>query len=284
MLYTFPIAILIEIGLPIALAIWATRRFRTSWKLVGIGVLTFIGSQVVHIPLLYGLTALFQQGILPTPPMQYQLAFNAVVLGLAAGICEETARWIGYRALKDKARRFAASITLGIGHGGIESALFVGASVLASFIYMLVLRSGDPQMLNPQVAAYFSTPWYLPLVGALERVMAIVLHITLSVIVWLSIVKKNGWIFWGAVLYHALVDGLTVAMSGLGMSNFAIEGALGVFTILNAVFLVWMWKRAKASEEAEAAEATETAEAESAIPEETEDPILPPEIKDLPTE
>lgn len=283
MLITFPIAILIEIGVPIALAIWATRHFRTSWKLVGVGVLTFIGSQVVHIPLLYGLTALFQQGILPTPPQQYLLAFNAVLLGLMAGICEETARWIGYRALKDKARRFGAAITLGIGHGGVESAVMVGGSVLVSFVYMMVMRSGDPQMLNPQVAAFFNTPWNLPLIGALERVLTIVLHITLSVLVWKSVVSHNGWIFLGAVLYHALVDGLAVAMSGLGWGYYAIEGMLGIFTVINIVFLWMMWKRAKADEAAEILEEP-VAETDESVEDTTEEPVLPPEIKDLPTE
>ena len=51
----FVLAVIIEIGLPIALAIWLTRRYKFGWGIVGVGVLTFIASQIVHIPLLAGL-------------------------------------------------------------------------------------------------------------------------------------------------------------------------------------------------------------------------------------
>src|SRR5215216_2466746 len=88
--------------LPVVLAFYLTRKFSLSWKLVMAGALTFIVSQVLHIPVLYALTALFKNGILPSIPQAWTLLFNAVLLGLLAGIFEETARWVLYKfILKD---------------------------------------------------------------------------------------------------------------------------------------------------------------------------------------
>jgi uncharacterized membrane protein YhfC len=83
--------------LPILLAFYLTRKFKLSWKLVLAGALTFIVSQVLHIPMVFGLTALFNNGIIPAIPEAWRAIFNAVLLGLLAGIFEETARLILFR-------------------------------------------------------------------------------------------------------------------------------------------------------------------------------------------
>ncbi|HSK66151.1 MAG TPA: YhfC family glutamic-type intramembrane protease, partial [Anaerolineales bacterium] len=56
------------IVLPIVLAFYLTRKFSLPWKLVLAGALTFIASQVLHIPAVSGLTALFNTGTLPPVP------------------------------------------------------------------------------------------------------------------------------------------------------------------------------------------------------------------------
>ena len=38
------------LGLPVALGFILARRLGTSWSLYGIGAVTFVGSQVLHIP------------------------------------------------------------------------------------------------------------------------------------------------------------------------------------------------------------------------------------------
>lgn len=169
MLITFPIAIIFEICFPILLGIWFVRRYRSSWKLVGIGALVFVGAQVLHIPFLSWLTSLFTAGTLPAPGAAYRVLFNAVLLGLLAGLFEETARAIAFYFLKDQARSWKPAVALGIGHGGIESILLVGLPVLATFAAMLVWRAQGVQNLDPltaqQVTTYFATSWDLPLAG-----------------------------------------------------------------------------------------------------------------------
>lgn len=231
----FIVAILIEIGLPFVLGYLFIRRYRTGWFLFFVGVLTFIGSQVLHIPALQGLTALFQNGTLPTPPVTILPYFNAVLLGLLAGLFEETARWVGYRVLKQRADSWGAALTLGAGHGGIESIL-VGVTVLAGLINSFGMIELAP------------LSWYDPLAGAVERIIALSLHITLSVMVWLSVSRRNAWWFVAAVLWHALLDFAAVLMVSFGWSTWAIEGMLALFLPVNLALLYLMHRYARRTE------------------------------------
>jgi uncharacterized membrane protein YhfC len=238
----YVVAILVEIGLPIGLALVFLRRYRLGWGLVGVGVLTFIGSQVVHIPLLYGITYLFQTGILPPPPTWTRSFFNPVLLGLLAGLCEETARWVGYRILKQKANSWGAALTLGAGHGGVES-IVIGILVLVNFTLVVAAGSnGSAQLgISPAIVkAFWQTPWNLPLAGAIERISTVTLHIFLSVLVWKAVSKGNAWWYIGAVLYHALVDGVSVYFSQLGWSAWNLEALIFGFTIVSLAGLWWV--------------------------------------------
>jgi uncharacterized membrane protein YhfC len=242
--FMFVIAILIEVGLPIALGILWTRCYSTSWKLFGVGVLTFIGSQVVHLPLVYGWNALYQTGALSSLSLEMITILNAVILGLLAGLCEEFARLVGYRALKEKGNSWGAALTLGAGHGGIES-IIVGLTVLTSFVTMAVAAqnpSAFPGLPVEQIEAAWSIPWHMPLAGAVERISAITLHTILSVMVWLSVSRSDWRWLVGAILYHAVVDAGTVLAVSYGVGTWPLEGSLLVVTALN-VFLLYQIRR-----------------------------------------
>jgi uncharacterized membrane protein YhfC len=234
---SFVVSVLVEFLFPVVLAIFLVRRYRRGWALVGVGALTFIASQVVHLPLVLGWGRITQtMGSMPITSLRI---LNAVVLGLLAGLCEETARWIGYRLLKQRGNSWGSALTIGAGHGGIESILLAGLPVLSTFVVMHLVRSGMPVAgITPvMVADYFSMAWHLPLAGALERLMAIALHITLSVMVWLAVSRRSPAWFWGAVAWHALVDAAVVSAGAFGAQIWTIEGVMAVFTAVNLAFL-----------------------------------------------
>jgi uncharacterized membrane protein YhfC len=264
MIITFPIAILFELFFPAALAFWAVRHFKTSWKLVGIGALIFIASQVVHIPLLYGLTYLFNQQILPVPAdANGKLLLNATVLGLMAGLCEETARWAGFKLLKEKFQNWKSAITLGIGHGGIESILLAGIPVLLTFISMLAVRGMDPS--NPQysqLATYWSQPWHLPLAGAVERLTAIIMQITLSVLVAQVFIRRSGWFYLLAVLWHAILDFLAVLLAGLKLGVWQLEGVFFLTVFVNVAILFLLRPKGEQPQDSQPAGASASAQNE----------------------
>jgi len=249
--FSFFLASALEVFLPFLLAWFLLRRYPLSLRLFVIGLLTFVGSQLVHIPLVIGLTAYFR-----AVPLQlsdsYKLVFNAVLLGLLAGVCEETARWIGYRLLKTRADSWPAALALGTGHGGLESFL-VGLMVLGNLGLMLLFARGSTGFLNlqtqaaavltQQAAAFWATPLYLPLLGALERVFAVTLHLALSVMVWRAVSRRSWLWFLAAVLWHALVDGIAVYLAGIHLNSVALEGVVGLFALGSLGILYWVWRK-----------------------------------------
>ncbi len=239
MLYiTFPLAALIELFAPVILAALLARRAgKTAWLLAGVGVLTFIASQLVHIPLNIGLTKI---GLIANAPSL--ILRTAIVAGLSAGLCEETARAAGYWLLKQRARTWQTALALGAGHGGIESIL-VGAVVLLTFVYMVFMRNADLSTMlsgselaiaQAQIADYWNMAWHMPFAGAVERLIAITLHLSLSVLVLQAFTRRNVLYYAGAVLWHALVDALAVILMAAQWNAWAIEG---VFVILSFVSL-----------------------------------------------
>jgi len=236
--FTFPLAALAELCAPVALAVWLTRRTgKAGWLLVGVGVLTFVGSQVVHLPLNW---ALGHIGVLPQD--KTRVLQIVVVAGLTAGLCEETARVVGYRLLKRRARTWQAALTLGVGHGGIES-IVVGGIVLLTFVNMAVLRNQDLTALGlagdqlalaqQQMAAYWGQPWHIPLAGAVERLTSIVMHLSLAVLVLQAFTRRNVLYYAGAVVWHAATDALAVTLLANGWDLWAIEGVLALVALVN---------------------------------------------------
>ena len=262
LIYVHVLNFLLMILLPILLGIWVVRKTGLSWKLLLAGALTFIASQVLHIPLVYGLTAAFQNNLLPDIPETWAPLFNAVVLGLLAGIFEETARWILYKFFLKKAITWEAGVVVGAGHGGIE-ALLLGLAAAVAFVQLMGFRSVDPATLSnlpaaqvdairQAVAAYWSIPAYDALLGFVERVFAICLHLSLSVMVLYAVVGRKPVWFWLALLWHAFVDGVAVFLVGK-ISNLALEGIIGVMAVISLGILFSLRPRFPKGEAVEAA-------------------------------
>lgn len=230
---------LIMILLPIGLAIYLTHRFRTGWRLVWIGAATFIIAQVGHIPFNYILTKLFENGNLPPPPVGYELIFSSVILGLSSGIWEESARYIAYRWPAKDARSWRKALLLGTGHGGIE-ALILGLLVLFTFIQLMAIRGRDlTELITPeqlglvqqQVSAYWSLPWYETLLGAVERAFTLVFHLAASVIVLQCFIRQQiRWLFL-AIALHAILNASAVYVAGT-YGPYAAEAVIGFIALI----------------------------------------------------
>lgn len=225
--------------LPLGLWIYFRRRFTLPWRLVIAGALTFVASQVLHIPLVFGINS-----FLAAQP----LWVNAVLLGLLAGMFEETARYILFKFVLRDVRSWKAGVLVGLGHGGIE-AILLGILAAVGFVTMVGYRSidlstvpGIPadqlELARQQVEAYWSTPWYLAWLGFVERLFAICLHVSLSVMVLYAIADGKPVWFWLALIWHAFVDAVAVyAVQQWGILT--TEGFIAVFAIVS----VWMTLR-----------------------------------------
>ena len=231
----YTLNVVLMIVLPIILAIFVVRRLKTRWSLLLWGALVFIVSQGIRLPLLYGLTALLAGKDIMSK--EAAMIFNIVFLSVTAGIFEESGRSLGYRFLVRDARTWEDGVTYGAGHGGIEAIILGGLAGL-TVINMFLLQGMDlstlPLSADQQaqtaasVAAFWSAPWYMSLLGALERVFALCLHITLSVMVLQSFVRKN-WLWWlAAIAWHGLGNIVGV---GLAQAVGPVEAEVGLAVI-----------------------------------------------------
>ncbi len=255
-LIQYPLMIL----LPILLGWWLRRRFGIGWGVWLAGAGTFVLSQIVHLPLNYALGLLGGgRGVALWP-----LVPLALVAGLSAGICEEGARWLVLTTLAKKTRSWRAGLQYGAGHGGAEAIIF-GLLALVSFVAMIALRSLDPAMLKlagatadqvqTAAAQYWATPWYMAVLGGLERVFAITLQITLALLVVRAVASKQIGYFLAAVGLHTAVDFWAVwGMATLGM----VWVEVGVAIVAAACF--WLILRLREETPALAGLLTEPAE------------------------
>lgn len=240
---------LLMVGMPIALGIYLARRFRLGWRIWLIGAATFIISQVGHIPFNALVTRMFQVAVLPTPAASWRPIFNAVFLGLSAGLWEELSRAAVYRWWIWDARSWRKGVQFGAGHGGAE-AIILGVLVLLNLFSMAAFRGADLSQRVPasqlalaeaQVQAFWSMPWGTTLLGAVERAFTIPLQIGLAVIVLQAFTRRQPLWVVGAILLHALVDAVTVYLSGVWADHswgiYAIEGIVGLFALAAVVIL-----------------------------------------------
>jgi uncharacterized membrane protein YhfC len=204
------------------------------------GGVTFILSQAFHIPFNNALTQLFRQGILPVPPPGWAPLFNATILGLSAGLWEETARYGMLLWWAKDARTWRKGILLGAGHGGME-AILLGILVLVAFFNFVAIRNADLSTLVPAdqltaariaVKAYWSAPWYDTLLGALERLFTLPVQISLAVLVTQAFIRNQRRWWVAAVVWHALADALAVvAMSKWGV--YITEATIALFSLFS---------------------------------------------------
>ena len=211
---------LLMVCLGLGLGVWLARRRRLPWGLFGIGAATFVVSQVAHIPFNSLVLGRLIDALGWTDPASTGALIGvSVLVGLSAGVFEEGARYLMYRFWAKKARSWDEALMIGAGHGGIE-AILLGLLAAYALLQALALRGVDLATVVPasqietarlQLETYWAAPWYGALLGALERLFAICLHLSLSVLV-LQCFTRRQWLWLPtAIGWHAFVDAAAVA-------------------------------------------------------------------------
>ncbi len=187
--------------------------------------------------------------------IQANIWLYALYGGLAAGIFEETGRLFAMKVLLKKQHddRHTA-LMYGIGHGGMESILVVGISSVNNIIYSAMINAGQTNMLLSQVPEeaheqlqnafdqLIESPSGLFLLSGWERITAIFLHLALSSLVWIAVVKHKPVMFPLAVFLHAGFDALCVLIKDQ-VNYVVLELMLSAVTILIVFLARLIWKR-----------------------------------------
>jgi ABC-2 type transport system permease protein len=252
LIFAFVLSVSLMILLPVVFAALLRRRFRVPWLLFCVGTLTFIASQVVHIPLnnlLARLHLLPQTGL--TDPA-ISLLQTALILGLTAGLCEETARWVGYKLLP-RFRGLEDGFMLGLGHGGVEAMIFGGvltAATVSSLIPMigtdlsaLNLTPDQLNALNIQLQMLTGAPLVSGAAPLIERLLAMSIHVTLSLMVLQAFRRRSLLYFAAAVVYHMLIDACMVYASTKLSNHYWVYLVLVGTMLPGLIWLVLLWRR-----------------------------------------
>lgn len=178
--------------------------------------------------------------------LQGNIWLFAPVAGLMAGLFEETGRYVAFQTvLRKKRGKDVNALMYGAGHGGIEAVIIMSVSMISNLVIALLYNAGkaDPTI-TYAAGQLLGVPSWMFLASIVERIAAVALHISLSVLVWFAAKNaKRFWLFPLAILLHALVDAAAVAMARFVSNVWLIEGAVYALTIGCAV-LAWLaWKR-----------------------------------------
>jgi len=135
---------------------------------------------------------------------------------LAAGLFEEVGRYLGMRFLAKPTGNPGTAVAYGIGHGGTEAVLVGGVAAAQTFVFATMLNAGRldtalAAVLTPDALAQLrATLEHLSVatvaLGAAERLIALLIQIAFSLLVWRAVERRNLQLVALAVALHAAVD------------------------------------------------------------------------------
>ena len=176
--------------------------------------------------------------------------------GFAAGIFEETGRFLAMKLFMKKLHDAPHNALMyGAGHGCFEALALVGIGMAGNLVMSVLINSGQTGMLLSTVppeqqetmqttfTTLKETASYMFLLSGFERITAILLHLSFSVLVWIAVVKKKPAFFLLAILLHALPDGVVVILQMSKVNSFLLEGVLVGTAVAIAIFAYMMWKK-----------------------------------------
>jgi len=247
----------VSVGLPVLLFIALRKKYGLKAAPMLAGAAAFIVFALVLEQLLHMIV------LRPSPDGTIGLKSNPLLYMLygcfAAGIFEETARFLSFSLLKKKYSGIGAGLSYGIGHGGFESAVLVGASLVSGVVICVMYNMGIadslglPAQVIEQLAAVKDMNPFLLLAGGFERISAMVIQISLSLVVWHSVNKKdNWWLFPAAILLHAIAD-VPAALKQAGVLNsiLLVEGIVAAEAAALAAIAALVCKKFKNNCESE---------------------------------
>lgn len=236
----------ISILLPFIFMFVLRKRFKVRWIPFLLGIAVFlifalILEQIMHVLVLNpGADGTVE--LISTGPWLY------VLYGVfAAGIFEETGRLLAFLITKKHYRDIDSAVSYGIGHGGFEAAAVVGLSMISGIVVALMVNSGSDALSALPVATedlLQSQPWYMYLLAIAERIVAMSLHISLSIIVFCAVMMKGKWWLYPlAIVLHALTNTTAAMMqAGLITSIPLVYGGLIVMTAITIAIAVRLVK------------------------------------------
>lgn len=235
-IYMF-ISLILSIFVPFGLIIFFKLKYKISLKSVLIGVLVFFVFQVLlRIPMITYLrqTSWYTINVASTP------IILAIFLGLTAGLFEEGGRYLAFKFVLKKERKWKDGIAFGLGHAGIESVLLVGIAYISNIVISFLINSGtfsteSVQGLDILKNTLINTESYMFILGGIERLFVLSIHIGLTLIVLYGIRKGKKIYLLLAILLHTGIDMIAVLSKNILITE-------GIILLIAIGFLIFISK------------------------------------------
>lgn len=232
-----PLMVLVAAGFIVGWKLRSHTRWRWFWAGAGIwavGVaLKLLWSLLFSGPLLAGLESSLSHGA--------YLVLGAVYVGLLTGVFEIGATLAAARIWRAMASNANRAVAVGVGAGGFEAALVGVASLVAVLVAMSSLP-GSEQARSAMASSVAVTgaAW---LVGPVERVIAILCHVSSRTLVLLGVAKRRWAFFWYGFLVMTAIDSVAAFAHISGMlgrvSVWWIELAIAPVAIASVLIVGW---------------------------------------------
>lgn len=238
----FIVNIIVCFGIPGGYLIYLIAAKRRGLKPFFVGALVFLISQVfMRIPLIqYILPKIDWYSIMIVfHPMIY-----CIFLGITAGLFEEVGRFLGFKlALKDK-RTWFDGLSFGIGHGGMEAMIISGVSNIQNLVILISLNAGSYDsrkfgIAEEKIRGLFETTTSMNvLLGGIERVFAILIHVGLTLLILYGINQRKNIYLYLAILIHGTIDTAAAILATLGCNLFMVELFCGICAVILLIFSI----------------------------------------------
>lgn len=205
------IAFCLEFLAPIALAIYFYKREKISGKVLLVGALSFVVSQIlIGIPLIRVIEdTLWYQNLIKS-----SLFFASLLIASSIGIIEEVGRVYGFEWFLKNRVDWKDGIAFGIGFGGIES-MYRGIHSINNFFRSLAINAGTfkklvANKLSPGVAntikkQLISTRPSLFLASGLDSLFTLFIQIALTLMALYGIRNHKHRYSIYAIIIHTLI-------------------------------------------------------------------------------
>jgi len=235
---------LFSFGFPIGLILWWKNKTKVSIKSFLIGLIIF----PVFVLILE--TAVHRIVLDPDSSSYNSIMSSAVIYSLyaafMAGIFEETGRFVAFKWLLKKENDVAASVGYGIGHGGAEVIILLGATYLSYGLVLAGITLGDSNTTNTLMSIIDGISPGIMGIAAFERISAMILQISLSILVFRAAKRKGDIkLYLIAILLHAMAD-IPAALYQYGVFSLAeVEIFTFIWAIIVMIFAIVQYKADK---------------------------------------
>lgn len=203
------------IALPIIFSILIHKKYT---KLRVLPILVGAGVFFLFVNILESLMHLY---VLKVNTYTMSLLENPWLYGvygcLAAALFEETGRLIAYKLFLKKYRSASDGIAYGLGHGGFEFLLIAGLGAIST-LYMATMinhgtfdsifvgKSVTAEQINSLKNSVLETNFINVLLGLVERCLALMMQLGMSMLVFYSVVSGKWKYYLFALLFHFVAD------------------------------------------------------------------------------